>query len=228
MGPGLLPLLVLGGLVYGVYRIVKNRKSRSETPHDEWRGIPQGLNPDLPSREPAAAGPAHRDIVWREGSPTAPSAVRRSISADGWAIETHGLTKRFAENVAVNGLEPLVPRGCAFGYLGPNGAGKTTLIRLLLGLTRADAGTMSLLGYPVPRHRVRHWRGRSHRRRAAIPWPLDRAAESPDPRRRSAPNPPLATVSGRRSIESVSFNARTTACRSTRWVCVSASALRPA
>jgi ABC-2 type transport system ATP-binding protein len=31
--------------------------------------------------------------------------------------------------------------------------GKTTLIRVLLGLTRADAGTMSLLGYPVPRHR---------------------------------------------------------------------------
>ena len=54
---------------------------------------------------------------------------------------------------AVNGVELLVPRGAAFGYLGPNGAGKTTLIRVLLGLTRADAGTMSLLGYPVPRHR---------------------------------------------------------------------------
>ena len=47
----------------------------------------------------------------------------------------------------------LVPRGCAFGYLGPNGAGKTTLIRVLLGLTHADAGTMRLLGYDVPRHR---------------------------------------------------------------------------
>jgi ABC-type cobalamin/Fe3+-siderophores transport system ATPase subunit len=43
--------------------------------------------------------------------------------------------------------------GPRFGYLGPNGAGKTALIRVLLGLTRADAGTMSLLGYPVPRHR---------------------------------------------------------------------------
>jgi ABC-2 type transport system ATP-binding protein len=70
-----------------------------------------------------------------------------------WAVETHGLTKRFGENVAVNGVELLVPRGCAFGYLGPNGAGKTTLIRVLLGLTRADAGTMFLLGHPVPRHR---------------------------------------------------------------------------
>jgi ABC-2 type transport system ATP-binding protein len=53
----------------------------------------------------------------------------------------------------MNGVELLVPRGCAFGYLGPNGAGKTTLIRVLLGLTHADAGTMSLLGFPVPRHR---------------------------------------------------------------------------
>ncbi len=73
----------------------------------------------------------------------------------GWAVETHGLTKRFGENVAVNDVELLVPRGCAFGYLGPNGAGKTTLIRVLLGLTHADAGTMSLLGHRVPRHRDR-------------------------------------------------------------------------
>jgi ABC-2 type transport system ATP-binding protein len=72
-----------------------------------------------------------------------------------WAVETHGLTKRFGQNVAVNSVELLVPRGCAFGYLGPNGAGKTTLIRVLLGLTHADAGTMSLLGYPVPKHRDR-------------------------------------------------------------------------
>ena len=77
-------------------------------------------------------------------------------AGDGqWAVETHGLTKRFGDNVAVDEVELLVPRGCAFGYLGPNGAGKTTLIRVLLGLTHADAGTMSLLGHAVPRHRDR-------------------------------------------------------------------------
>ena len=82
-------------------------------------------------------------------SPPAPAG-------DGqWAVETHGLTKRFGDNVAVDNVELLVPRGSAFGYLGPNGAGKTTLIRVLLGLTHADAGTMSLLGYDVPRHRDR-------------------------------------------------------------------------
>jgi ABC-2 type transport system ATP-binding protein len=73
--------------------------------------------------------------------------------SDEWAVETHGLTKRFGDNVAVNDVELLVPRGCAFGYLGPNGAGKTTLIRMLLGLTHVDAGTMSLLGHSVPRNR---------------------------------------------------------------------------
>src|SRR4051795_12695465 len=73
----------------------------------------------------------------------------------GYVVETSGLTKRFGDRVAVDNVELLVPRGCAFGYLGPNGAGKTTLIRVLLGLTRADAGTMSLLGHEVPKHRDR-------------------------------------------------------------------------
>ena len=79
----------------------------------------------------------------------------RVRSDNDWAVETHDLTKRFGTNVAVDNVELLVPRGSAFGYLGPNGAGKTTLIRTLLGLTRADAGTMSLLGYPIPRRRDR-------------------------------------------------------------------------
>jgi ABC-2 type transport system ATP-binding protein len=70
-----------------------------------------------------------------------------------YAVEAHGLTKRFGTRAAVDHVDLLVPRGCAFGYLGPNGAGKTTLIRTLLGLTSADSGTMSLLGIPVPSQR---------------------------------------------------------------------------
>ena len=79
----------------------------------------------------------------------------RRSSHSPWAVETRGLIKRFGENIAVNNVDLLVPSGCAFGYLGPNGAGKTTLIRVLLGLTHADAGTMELLGQAVPRHRDR-------------------------------------------------------------------------
>ncbi len=86
---------------------------------------------------------------------TLEAASPEHAGASPWAVETHGLTKRFKNNVAVDGVELLVPRGCAFGYLGPNGAGKTTLIRVLLGLTHADAGTMALLGYSVPHHRDR-------------------------------------------------------------------------
>ena len=76
-----------------------------------------------------------------------------AVNDNKWAVETHGLSKRFGQNAAVDGVDLLVPRGTAFGYLGPNGAGKTTLIRVLLGLTHADAGTMSLLGHAVPKHR---------------------------------------------------------------------------
>ncbi len=81
-------------------------------------------------------------------------APERDPGSSPWAVETRGLTKRFGDNVAVDGVDLRIPRGCAFGYLGPNGAGKTTLIRVLLGLTHADAGTMSLLGYPVPHRRA--------------------------------------------------------------------------
>jgi len=69
------------------------------------------------------------------------------------AVETRGLTKRFGVRTALDGVDLQVPRGCAFGFLGPNGAGKTTMIRTLLGLTHASAGTMFVLGHPVPGER---------------------------------------------------------------------------
>jgi ABC-2 type transport system ATP-binding protein len=83
----------------------------------------------------------------------APPARDEARASDDWAVEVHGLYKRFGANTAVNGVELTVPRGSAFGYLGPNGAGKTTLMRVLLGLTHADAGSMSILGHAVPKHR---------------------------------------------------------------------------
>ncbi|HEY4895167.1 MAG TPA: ABC transporter ATP-binding protein [Solirubrobacteraceae bacterium] len=76
-----------------------------------------------------------------------------SSTDDGAAIEASGVTKRFGERTAVDGVDLFVPRGSAFGFLGPNGAGKTTMIRMLLGLTPASAGTMRVLGHPVPAER---------------------------------------------------------------------------
>jgi ABC-2 type transport system ATP-binding protein len=69
-------------------------------------------------------------------------------------IECRGLTKRFGERTAVRDLDLEVPRGCAYGFLGHNGAGKTTLIRMLLGLTEPDAGSMRVSGRPLPRERA--------------------------------------------------------------------------
>ena len=46
-----------------------------------------------------------------------------------------------------------MPAGCAFGFLGHNGAGKTTVIRMLVGLTQPDAGTIRIAGRPVGEHR---------------------------------------------------------------------------
>ena len=71
-----------------------------------------------------------------------------------YVVETNGLTKRFGQRTVVKGVDLRVPRGVAFGYLGPNGAGKTTLIRMLLGLTGTNGGTMSLRGLPVPQRRA--------------------------------------------------------------------------
>jgi ABC-2 type transport system ATP-binding protein len=61
------------------------------------------------------------------------------------AISVAGLSKRFGATQALDGLDLSVARGEVHGFLGPNGSGKTTTIRILLGLLRADAGTIRLL-----------------------------------------------------------------------------------
>jgi len=69
-------------------------------------------------------------------------------------IECSGLSKRFGERPAVIDLDLTVPRGCAYGFLGHNGAGKTTVIRMVLGLTEPNAGTIRVAGRPFPRERA--------------------------------------------------------------------------
>jgi len=87
------------------------------------------------------------------------------------AIEIGGLVKRFGATRALDGLDLTVAAGEVHGFLGPNGAGKSTTIRVLLGLLRADAGTVRLLGGDP-------WRDATelHRRLAYVPgdvtlWP---------------------------------------------------------
>ena len=65
-----------------------------------------------------------------------------------YAIDIRGVTKRFAEHVAVRGLSLQVPAGAVYGLLGPNGAGKTTTIRMILNVIAPDEGAISIFGTP--------------------------------------------------------------------------------
>jgi ABC-2 type transport system ATP-binding protein len=111
------------------------------------------------------------------------------------AITVRGLRKAFGSTVALDGLDLEVATGEVHGFLGPNGAGKSTTIRVLLGLLRADAGEVSLLGGDP-------WREAAtlHRRLAYVPgdvnlWPnltggevidlLGRLRGGHDPQRRA-------------------------------------------
>ena len=64
-------------------------------------------------------------------------------------IEATGLRKRYGSVAALDGLDLVVEEGHVVGLLGPNGAGKTTALRILVGLVRADAGSVTIAGDPV-------------------------------------------------------------------------------
>jgi ABC-2 type transport system ATP-binding protein len=87
-------------------------------------------------------------------APTLTGMQTTHAGQDQPALETWGLTKRFGDRTAIDDVSLVVPRGAAYGFLGHNGAGKTTLIRILLGLTRASAGSATVLGLPVPEQRA--------------------------------------------------------------------------
>lgn len=65
---------------------------------------------------------------------------------DGAAVRLAGLHKNFGQVHAVRGVDLLIAPGEVVAFLGPNGAGKSTTIDMLLGLTRADAGSVQLFG----------------------------------------------------------------------------------
>ncbi len=66
-------------------------------------------------------------------------------------IETHGLTRRFGDLVAVDHLDLRVERGEIFGLVGPDGAGKTTTLRMLCGLMNPSEGSATVAGHDVAR-----------------------------------------------------------------------------
>lgn len=96
------------------------------------------------------------------------------------AIAVSGLVKSFGAKRALDGFDLTVRTGEVHGFLGPNGAGKSTTVRVLLGLLRADAGDVRLLGGDPWRDAVA-----LHRRLAYVPgevnlWPNLSGGESID------------------------------------------------
>jgi ABC-2 type transport system ATP-binding protein len=103
------------------------------------------------------------------------------MSADHVApIEIRDLTKNFGAVRALDGLDLTVRQGEVHGFLGPNGAGKSTTIRILLGLAKADSGSVRLLGGDPWTDAVR-----LHRQIAYVPgdvtlWPALTGGETID------------------------------------------------
>ena len=87
------------------------------------------------------------EAVRRDGYAERPAGVL--------AVECEGLTYRFGEHTAVDGVNLRVRAGEVFGLLGPNGAGKTTTIRVLTTLLPAAEGNARIFGVDVARHRMR-------------------------------------------------------------------------
>jgi ABC-2 type transport system ATP-binding protein len=66
-------------------------------------------------------------------------------------VELAGVTKAYESKIAVNNLSLSIDAGQMFGLLGPNGAGKTSSIRMIMGITIPDSGSISLFGKPFDR-----------------------------------------------------------------------------
>ena len=86
-----------------------------------------------------------------------PYAALRGPAADGMvstrgneaAVVCEGLTKRYGDKLAVDGIHWVVPRGSVVGLVGPNGAGKSTTLKILIGLVHPTAGRARVLGLDV-------------------------------------------------------------------------------
>ncbi|MGI9038861.1 MAG: ABC transporter ATP-binding protein [Gemmatimonadota bacterium] len=69
-------------------------------------------------------------------------------------IRLDGLTKRYGNFTAVDGLDLQIDAGIIFGLLGPNGAGKTTTLRMIAGILEPDAGTVLIAGHDIVREPI--------------------------------------------------------------------------
>jgi|GEM_PF-30799 ABC-2 type transport system ATP-binding protein len=136
------------------HRDTGRREYRPEQPSDTALGaealaVEPGINQEDRQHEahPVQGGHPPAASGLGQAGPRVPPATGGGRDTDlSAAIKVTGLTKRFGETVAVEGLSFSVAAGRVVGFLGPNGAGKTTTMRALLGLVRPTAGSATIDG----------------------------------------------------------------------------------
>ena len=89
---------------------------------------------------------SHADVTATLEGVHATGATTPAVPA---VVETHGLSKRYGDVLALDALDLRVPERTVVGFLGPNGAGKTTAMKLLVGLQRPSAGSARVFGLDV-------------------------------------------------------------------------------
>jgi len=112
--------------------------------------VPPSFEDAVVARLRAENGETGDETPPESGSGEAAVARR----ADGPAIETRALTRRFGDFTAVDGVTFSVPAGEIFGLLGPNGAGKSTTFRMLCGLLPATSGEARVAGFDLAHARA--------------------------------------------------------------------------
>lgn len=123
-------LVVVAAVVVGVVLLVRRSRTRPPPPST----LPATVGGIAPTAEGDGSERPGPPAVWAGGTTNTIRAVE--------------LTKRFGEKTAVDGLSFNVLPGQVTGFLGPNGAGKSTTMRLIMGLDRPDAGSVTVNGRP--------------------------------------------------------------------------------
>ncbi|MFD4387943.1 ABC transporter ATP-binding protein [Streptomyces sp. NPDC058486] len=78
-----------------------------------------------------------------------PTGAVPETSGAAPAVQVEGVWKRFGQQIAVHGIDLVLPAGKFIGLVGPNGAGKTTTLSMITGLLRPDAGRIRVAGHDV-------------------------------------------------------------------------------
>ena len=181
------------GLVAGRCRVFVAGGSGEARPeqHDHASGTSQSGRPECgtaahavearpaagPDVAPAAASRAYAGLR-SDGAARRADSRPPSERASVWTrmnelvVQTHELTKRYGDRLAVDAVSLTVRRGEVYGFLGPNGAGKTTTLRMMLGLVRPTSGSARSWAGPPAAPEVTDAGRRAGRGAGLLPLPV--------------------------------------------------------